>query len=422
MVVTNALFIYNKMVKYKTLIKLCWSVLLIYYILTSIFGNYIEILCNNQKFIEICNYCEKNIIINFIISFIMYYFNWIFIIYAILREKLNYKLWLFSILILLLFIIKFTFSYITIINYIDFLMCIPLAILLKKQWYRAVIGIILSLVFVIISTKIKGICITNYDPNELNLFQTIIYSIDVYIMCGLYYIYELRKERNSYGIQTCIFQIRKSMENYFSNIRNNFSRCFSGNCFISKIKQLNKKDLYFYYCSFVFCIITYISIILLAIFNNKVIEVTISIISFHILRRKDEKTFHASNDFMCWLISVISFSIISILEFNLSQSILSCICWAYILTQIMYYIQDYFDLKDRFKANKVNITKGMSKDKLLKICEDNNLNELETKILIYFYCDRLSLLVISRKIGYSYDYTAELKSKIIKSLKLRNTN
>ena len=49
----------------------------------------------------------------------------------------------------------------------------------------------------------------------------------------------------------------------------------------------------------------------------------------------------------------------------------------------------------------------------MKICEENNLNELETMILIYYYCDRLSLTAISYKINYSYDYVAELKGKII---------
>ena len=83
---------------------------------------------------------------------------------------------------------------------------------------------------------------------------------------------------------------------------------------------------------------------------------------------------------------------------------------------IMYYIQDYLDLNDRFKAIKVGITRGMARDTLINICNENNLNELETNILLYFYCERRTLLYIANKIHYSYDYTAELKSNIIKRI------
>ena len=82
-----------------------------------------------------------------------------------------------------------------------------------------------------------------------------------------------------------------------------------------------------------------------------------------------------------------------------------------------FYVRDYLDLKDKFGASKVKISKGMNKDKLLEICKLNNLTDLETSILVYYYCDRLSLTIISHKLNYSYDYIATLKSKIMKKLK-----
>ena len=94
--------------------------------------------------------------------------------------------------------------------------------------------------------------------------------------------------------------------------------------------------------------------------------------------------------------------------------------FTYFINLMSFHIREYLDLRDRFRAKKIEITKGMNKDKLLEICEWNNLNELETKILTYFYCDRLSLTAISYKVDYSYDYVAELKGKIIKKIKLNN--
>ena len=82
-----------------------------------------------------------------------------------------------------------------------------------------------------------------------------------------------------------------------------------------------------------------------------------------------------------------------------------------------FYVRDYLDLRDRFNAKSVKITRGIDKDKLLEICGTSELSDLEIKILVYFYCDRLSLTAISYKINYSYDYVAELKSKAIKKIK-----
>ena len=76
------------------------------------------------------------------------------------------------------------------------------------------------------------------------------------------------------------------------------------------------------------------------------------------------------------------------------------IIFTYIINVVSFYVRDYLDLKDKFKAKKVEITKGMNKDKLLEICEQNDLNELETNILTYFYCDRMSLTAISYKVNY----------------------
>ena len=152
-------------------------------------------------------------------------------------------------------------------------------------------------------------------------------------------------------------------------------------------------------------------------FNNCIFEMLIIYICFFYFRTRFEKQFHAKTTWLCTLYTIIVFYIVSNISPNKSSSIILIILFTYTINKTSFYVRDYLDLKDKFKARNVEITKGMSKTKLMKICEENNLNELETMILIYYYCDRLSLTAISYKINYSYDYVAELKGKIIRKIK-----
>lgn len=152
-------------------------------------------------------------------------------------------------------------------------------------------------------------------------------------------------------------------------------------------------------------------------FNDCFLEMMIIYVCFFLFKSKFEKQFHAKTTWLCTLYTMIVFYIVSNITPKLHISILLIILFTYNINYISFHIREYLDLKDRFKASKVEITKGMAKNKLLEICKLNNLNELETNILVYFYCDRLSLTVISHKVSYSYDYVAELKSKIIRKIK-----
>lgn len=375
--------------KIRLLLKSCWIMLFVYWLFVIITNNYINMICTNIQFIKITNYIENNFILNIIVSFLMYYANWLFIVYSILREKLTYKWYIISPIIIILFAIKFIFQNIQIINFIDYLMIIPLMFILKKKWYRAIIGVSVALILSLISSAIKNVFILKVNPNELDLVLTCIYSIDIYIMCGIYYLHELLRKENEHGIQTSIFQKCKSLENCFSSFSKRISNTFN---FVSSKSNLSKKDIFFYYCSFIFFIITYCSIIIIASFFGKVIEATISIIFFHIFRKTDKKTFHAeSSDFECWLTSVISFSIVSILELDLKNSLLSCICMAYLLSTVMYYIKDY--LEYRITKNNLSL---INEETLDGLCVKYNLSDIARKRLKLRYIDKLKMKEIAQ--------------------------
>lgn len=99
-----------------------------------------------------------------------------------------------------------------------------------------------------------------------------------------------------------------------------------------------------------------------------VIEAAISMIAFHIFRHYDEKTFHASTSIKCWCVSVISFVILLILSLPLKQSVFVSLILSYLLTKVMYYIQEFIDMKLRDK----NV-------KILKPIEEYTIEDLKSK-------------------------------------------
>ena len=164
-------------------------------------------------------------------------------------------------------------------------------------------------------------------------------------------------------------------------------------------------------------VLQFIVIFSFAWYNNCLFEMSIIYICFFFFRTKFEKQFHAKTTWLCTIYTFIIFYIISYITPNKEKSIILVIVFTYTINNLSFYVRDYLDLVDRFKARKICISKGMNKDLLLDICHMNNLNELETNILIYYYCDRLSISSISYKLNYSYDYIVELKGKILKKIK-----
>jgi hypothetical protein len=73
----------------------------------------------------------------------------------------------------------------------------------KKKWWHVLIAYSLTFVFQLVSLLVKNIGIVNVGET---FFIGLIYSIDVYIMCILYYMYRnYEKEKIEMGILWMIF-------------------------------------------------------------------------------------------------------------------------------------------------------------------------------------------------------------------------
>lgn len=226
---------------FEKLIAVCWMMLFAIWGYVAISGNYFEIVVANPTIIKICDFIDNNFILNNLVRFIMYYLNWIFVVYAILRERLfKYKPILISLSIFAVWLVKTIFINIEIFNYTDAIMFIALAIVCKRKWYRSLIGAVLTFVFAFVSSFIKQVFIPNVDFNTLPILIALVFSIDIYLLTFIYYICVLYRKEKNYGQLFNLVQIKQKVENYFISIGNSFISIFRRNRNVTIISSMFK--------------------------------------------------------------------------------------------------------------------------------------------------------------------------------------
>ena len=116
-----------------------------------------------------------------------------------------------------------------------------------------------------------------------------------------------------------------------------------------------KKKLYRLYlkCKFIsyslLGIFTLALILGIAYLNNRFIETSITAMTFFIFRKLFEKQYHSKSLLLCSAISIIVFTIVSLIELPLNISILFSIVIAFIITTISYFVKDYLDSLEKLK-------------------------------------------------------------------------
>ena len=161
-----------------------WLVLIIYFIVKLLGGNYFNVICENQKFIDFCNWLD-NSWMKFVVSTIVYCFGNYTIYLAITKQRYFKDYWVILIL-LPASIVKCYFGAIGMIFDLLSLIIIPLIKSKGKLWLRIIVAQILIILFQFISLITKNI--SGYMPNESMLVSSIL-TIDYYVMIILYYLY-----------------------------------------------------------------------------------------------------------------------------------------------------------------------------------------------------------------------------------------
>ena len=393
--------------KLKKLIKISWFILFVVWLACIISGKYLNIVMNNPAMLKLNTILTEHIWVDYLIRVLMYYFQTIIVFYAIHKRKMfAYKPIIVSLMILSCWILKTILINIQVVNYIDLVLILSFVIFDFSKWKRVLIGLGLTLGITLVSSIINNLCIIDVDFIKLNTIIVLYFSIDIYIMAILYYLYS-RKEVIKDGQLVTILQSKNKVESRkhcFSNITSTCNRWYRN--FIS--------DLRFNYCSIIFFIITYGSILIIAYFYNRMLEITIGVICFHIFRKFDEKTFHASTDVRCWLVSLISFWIIIELSLPLEASILSVIILSYLLTKAMYYIQDYIDLLNEKKLrSELKPLENLSIEELKELYSEYSLSDIHA----IYMCLRKGRDITFEYIALKHNMTRMTLYRIMKKVK-----
>lgn len=184
---------YTTPFRLKVLIIVCWIAYIICLIIKLCGGNRFEIATSNETFIAICDYIDNTLWLKMMIACINFIIVGSIIILAILKQ-LFYKWYQALLFIPLMITASIVGWYNSIINSIlSFVIYLLPIIFIPKQWYRAIVGTCLLILFQFISLITKNVN-EIYLNNESTLVS-IILQIDVIILSLIYYLYaNARKE------------------------------------------------------------------------------------------------------------------------------------------------------------------------------------------------------------------------------------
>ena len=185
----------------KRVIIVCWIALAICFGIKLFGGNLFEIMCNNENFIKVCEYADNHwwayYLINALNSFVLTYFYTLAVC-----QKLKYEKWqLITVLITIAIGIPIkTYSQILgLVFDVWQMILMPCLFTIKypKRHWNVVIGNILVVIFQVVSLFVKNIGIKVLTSESV--LTMMIFSIDVFLMVILYYLYSNVKGGNKNG-------------------------------------------------------------------------------------------------------------------------------------------------------------------------------------------------------------------------------
>ena len=174
----------NEKQKYETLIISCWVVLIACFLIKIFGGNWFEIICENQNFINICEWLDGSWV-KYIVATLVYASSSYLIYLCLTKQKLLDDWWILLILIPAP-LLKDKIAILGWLIDISVWIVIPLIKGKFKNWLYVLIGIALIIAFQFISLLTKNITINL--TNEPSLVALIM-QVDYYIMIILYYLY-----------------------------------------------------------------------------------------------------------------------------------------------------------------------------------------------------------------------------------------
>ena len=158
-------------------------------------------------------------------------------------------------------------------------------------------------------------------------------------------------------------------------------------------------------------LINFSLVIFIAYLNNALIECFFIITSF-LISRKVFGAFHLKSAIQCWMLSNVSFYLLSKLTINIGIT--------YVIPVLCGIALSYITSKFIKKTNK-SLYKGIPEKDLLDIVQNKKLTDLELEILKKYYCSGISMDRMTFIYHYSraqlYRYKANAEKKLIINIK-----
>lgn len=170
-------------------------------------GNFFEIMCDNPNYKALCEYADSHLWLKFVIGFFSSTLCQSLYELAIL-QKYRFSTKELIITIISVFISCLIKLYFQILGWISdawLFIILPILLLGKdyKKYWQVIVAFLLTLSFQFVSLIVKNIGVVVVIETY---FVGLIYMIDLYLMCFLYYLYRnYQKEQKTMGILWGLF-------------------------------------------------------------------------------------------------------------------------------------------------------------------------------------------------------------------------
>ena len=181
----------------RRVIIISWASLTLCFFIKIFGGNFFEIMCNNQTYKKICEYADTHLWLDIVISLLSTFLcECLFLLSILQKYWFNKK----ELIITIISVVVATILKIFNLNFfmvadIWITILLPMLLLGKqfKKYWAVLFANLFNFGFQIISLLVKDLGFV--DASE-TYFIGLIYMIDLYIMCLLYYLYRNYQKEN----------------------------------------------------------------------------------------------------------------------------------------------------------------------------------------------------------------------------------
>lgn len=250
----------------------------------------------------------------------------------------------------------------------------------------------------------------NFTYYEMNLYQWLLYSLDLYIF---YYMYLMEVKNNA---KYFICANTKSISKISRLSKENLSKDEGISVLLNQCSNLKQKVILFVMVMSL-QLAQLAVVLLIGTLNNMLFETAIMIVVFWISRSTMGKSWHSDRLSVCSMVTFTSFFILTKISLPLEASMFCCILLGMCLAFILYKAYGIKVKVDRYDAIYAFNLETCTEEQLTERASICGLSKEETEIAIKLFVEKLKAKEYMDLVGASDEYTARnYKSKLKKKL------